>query len=109
MGVISEVSLDLNLALTYPVGPIDHLSSPGHLESSFFSAREEHQDPANRCGSSFSNDFEASSSGSGLNLSTKPESLLHFFRERREAVLEGCLHPVLPMETEIALYDNFIS
>ena len=81
MGFNSEVPPDPNLALTRHVGPTDLPSSPGHFESSFFGAEEEHHDPADRCGSSFPDDSnsKASSSGSDLNLSAEPESLLQFF------------------------------
>jgi len=79
MGVSSEVPLDPNLALTRHVGPMDHPSSPGHLESSFSGAGENHHDLANRFHSSFPDGYEASSSGYGLNFSMEPGSLLQFF------------------------------
>jgi len=34
--------------------------------------------------------------------------LLQFFREKLEAVLEGRLYPEFPLDTEVALYNNFI-
>jgi len=76
VGVNLEIPPDPNLALTRHVGPMDHPSSPRHFESCFFGAGEEHHDPANRGGSFFPDDFEASSSGFGLNLSTEAGALL---------------------------------
>ena len=60
-------------------------------------------------GSLFQDYSDAPSLGSGLNLSPEPWSLLQFFHEKREALLEGCLRPEFSLETEVALYKDFIS
>ena len=44
-----------------------------------------------------------------MHLSLEPGFLLQFFRKKREAVLGGRLPSKFSLETEIALYNSYIS
>ena len=50
--------------------------------------------------SPFLDDFNTFSPISDLNRSSEPGSLLQFFREKRDAMLEGRLFPELTLEVE---------
>ena len=59
--------------------------------------------------SSFPDDPNVSAAESDLHLSSKPRSLLQYFREKRVAVLGSRIPFELPLDIEIPLYDRFIS
>ena len=60
-------------------------------------------------GSSFQDDPDVCAVEPDLHLSLEPGFLLQFFRKKREAVLGGRLPSKFSLETEIALYNSYIS